>query len=386
VPPTTPPPASSAAARRLFIDWLRGVAVLVMILWHAIDSWTVLDGRETRAFHFIIFLAGWAAPMFLFLAGVSLPLAGTARMGRGLDRRSASRTLQRRGWEVFLIAHLFRFQSFLLNPNGSWNGLLKPDILNILGLGIVAASYAWGRASSTRALAWWLVAPAVVIAAVITPLAPTWWWPSLLHPRFEGYIRVVNNNAVFSLFPAVAYLLAGTFVGALIAGHGPRDRAFYVRAAVWGGALFTVAGVVALVPWPRAIGFWTGPMSIVTWRVGTMVLMLVVAWRWLLDRTVSSSHWLLVFGRTSLFVYWVHVELAYGNLSYPLHHDLRLPWAVTAYVLFTAGMLWLARRWSGRRSGQPLVPAHMRADLAACESLRSTRPTAGRPSWTTAPE
>ena len=46
---------------------------------------------------------------------------------------------------------------------------------------------------------------------------------------------------------------------------------------LWGAALFAVAGLTALAPWPQAVGFWTGPMAIVTWRVGTMTLILVGA-------------------------------------------------------------------------------------------------------------
>ncbi|HWB29325.1 MAG TPA: acyltransferase family protein [Vicinamibacterales bacterium] len=357
-----PAPATRARAvsRRAYIDWLRGVAVLIMIMWHSIDSWTLTTGRDSFAFQAVIFLAGWAAPLFLFLAGVSVPLAGGARMARGFDRRAASRLIQRRGWEVFALAHLFRLQSFLLNPHAKWNGLLKPDILNILGLSIVYAAFAWGRARTMRALAWWLIAPAVIIAGVLTPLAPTWWWPTLLHPRLEGYIRVVNNNAVFSLFPTAAYLLAGTFAGALIAAHDDRDSRFQRQMAIWGAALFAAAGLTTLVPWPEAVSFWTGPMAIVTWRVGTMTLMMTLSWRWLLHRQTSAADPLIVFGRTSLFVYWVHVELAYGNISYPLHHALRLPWSVLAYAALTAGMLWLARAWMRRPAG-PIVPVHMTA-------------------------
>ncbi len=353
------PALARPPARRAYIDWLRGIAVLIMIMWHSIDSWTLTSGRDSFAFKTVIFLAGWAAPLFLFLAGVSVPLAGAARLARGAERRAVSRALQRRGWEVFVLAHLFRLQSFLLNPHAKWSGLLKPDILNILGLTLVFAAFAWGRARTTRELAWWLLAPAVLVAGVLTPLAPTWWWPTLLHPRLEGYIRVVNNNAVFGLFPTAAYLLVGTFVGAMTAAHDDRDRGFQARMARWGGALFAV-GLAALVPWPRAVSFWTGPIAIVAWRVGTMMLLMTLSWRWLLDRQTSTSDPLIVFGRTSLFVYWVHVELAYGNISYPLHHALSLPWSVLAYAALTAGMLWLARLWMRRPSG-PIVPVHMTA-------------------------
>ena len=44
------------------------------------------------------------------------------------------------------------------------------------------------------------------------------------------------------------------------------------------------------------------------------------------------------FGRRSLFVYWIHVELVYGYATWPIHGRLPL-WGVgLAYVAFTALM------------------------------------------------
>jgi uncharacterized membrane protein len=360
---------AAAPTRRLYIDWLRGVAVLFMILWHSVDSWTRLDDRASAAFSVVVFFAGWAAPLFLFLAGVSLPLAGVARMARGADRQAASRALQRRGWQVFVIAHLFRFQSFVLNPNASWNGLLKPDILNILGLGLVLAAVGWGRATSRRALILWLGVPAAVVALVLTPLAPTWWWPTLLPDRLEGYIRIVNGNAVFALFPGVAYLLAGASAGTLAAQHAENDGRFQGQTALWGAVLFALGGGAMFVRWPPAVSFWVSAPAVVIWRVGTMALALSFAWRWLLHRRMASSNALLVFGRTSLFVYWVHVELAYGNLSYPLHHALPLRWSLPACAVLTAVMLGAAHWWLRHRPRRPLVPPHMRASWRSSTGL-----------------
>ena len=44
------------------------------------------------------------------------------------------------------------------------------------------------------------------------------------------------------------------------------------------------------------------------------------------------------FGRASLFVYWIHVELAYGVLSGPWHKSLTLGQAFVAYVLFSVAL------------------------------------------------
>jgi hypothetical protein len=265
----------------------------------------------------------------------------------------------RRGWQVFLIAHLFRLQSFLLNPNASWNSLFKPDILNILGLGLMAGAIVWGRARSTTARVWWLLLPAVLVAVVLTPWAPTWWWPSQLHPRLEGYIRIVNGNAVFSLFPAVAYVLAGVFTGSLLVeSPGRSEAAFHRRGLIVGLVLLAATLGSGAVPMSADLRQWMAPSIIVGLRIGAMLVLMAAAWWMLRNRTLSASDPMMVLGRNSLLVYWVHVELSYGNFSFPLHRTLSVGWALTGYALMTLAMYMLALWWS-RRAAAPLVPAHM---------------------------
>lgn len=344
--------------RRLYIDWLRGLAVMLMIMWHSIDAWTLQDGRATIAFAVITFLAGWVAPMFLFLAGVAVPFAGATRVARGASPRAAGRMLQRRGWQVFLIAHLFRLQSFLLNPNGTWSSLLKPDILNVLGLGLVVAAFLWGRARSVRALGWQLTALSAFVVFVLTPWSRMWWWPTLLHPRLEAYIRPVGNFGQFTLFPTVAYLLMGTVAGAIAQRASADDVRGHVRMAV--GGLTVLAAGVALVPVATWWTSWGDSPALFTCRVGTMIAMIPGAWLLVGRRTGERWSPLVVFGQTSLFVYWVHVELVYGVFSYPIKHALPLAWSFPAYLAFLGFMFWCATLWRRRPAG-PLIPAHMQA-------------------------
>ena len=49
------------------------------------------------------------------------------------------------------------------------------------------------------------------------------------------------------------------------------------------------------------------------------------------------------FGRASLFVYWIHVEMVYGFFSRPIRRSLSLEVALVAYVLFTVFLLALVR-------------------------------------------
>ena len=55
-----------------FLDWMRGLAVLVMIQCHTFNSFTRLDLRETGSYVMTQFIGGMAAPLFLFMAGMTM--------------------------------------------------------------------------------------------------------------------------------------------------------------------------------------------------------------------------------------------------------------------------------------------------------------------------
>ena len=79
------------------IDWARGLAVLVMILAHVTDAWTRTSERSTLIFRNLTVLGGFAAPLFLWLAGQSIVLAGEAMRRQGHDRGGTWPRLVQRG-------------------------------------------------------------------------------------------------------------------------------------------------------------------------------------------------------------------------------------------------------------------------------------------------
>ncbi len=338
--------------RRAYIDWLRGLAVLIMMEWHAVDAWTSTGVRGSEAFRIAALVGGWAAPLFLFLAGVAVPLAGAAKIRRsGVDRRTAAFELQVRGWQVFGLAHLFRFQSFLFDLGASWSSLFKPDILNILGLGLVATAFTWGRATTRRRQFLFLLIPAAAVV-LMTPWSRLWSWPADLYPRLEAYIRPVGNLGVFTLLPWIAFVFVGAYVGEFLAGdrNEKRDRAFHLRLALVGMSIAAAGLVGQYLPAPFAPSeFWTTSLSFFLIRAGVMTAALSAAWLWM--QRPSRDHWspLVLFGRKSLFVYWVHVALAYGAFTAPLHRALPLGWSLAAFGVLTLLMLGLAAWWERRQ-------------------------------------
>jgi hypothetical protein len=124
--------AQSAERRAAYIDWTRGIAVLLMIEAHTLDAWTLPSSRGSTAFAYATMAAGFAAPLFLWLAGLAIPLAAASALRRGASRRAAAEHVCKRGLEIFILAFLFRLQAFTLTPGAHPITLFRVDILNIM--------------------------------------------------------------------------------------------------------------------------------------------------------------------------------------------------------------------------------------------------------------
>jgi uncharacterized membrane protein len=333
----------SLGARRGYIDWLRGISVVIMIEAHTLDAWTRLDARHNSAYGWAMIVGGFAAPGFLFLAGIALALAAGSCLRRGRTPADAAALARRRGLHIFGLAFLFRLQSWLISGGDPVQVLLKVDILNIMGLSMLAAALLWGlgRARWDR-LAWMILA--TVAVAMVTPLVRATPLLAPLPDPIEWYVRPIPGRGTFTLFPWAGFLLAGGAVGiALDAARTPdADRRLNVILALLGAAA-VVAGYATsfLPPIYRESSFWTTSPTFFFLRVGILILSLPVAYAW--NAAWSGRSVLQEFGRASLFVYWIHVELAYGVLSGPIHKSLTLGQAFTAYALFTIALFGAAK-------------------------------------------
>ena len=141
--------------RRAYIDWARGLAVLVMIEAHTFDAWTRPASRHGAAWGYLGVLAGFAAPAFLWLAGVGVALSAAATARRSGSRARAVDMVCRRGLEIFILAFLFRLQAFIVSPGSHPVTLFRVDILNIMGPAMVVAGIVWGsiEAPASQAVA-----------------------------------------------------------------------------------------------------------------------------------------------------------------------------------------------------------------------------------------
>jgi hypothetical protein len=251
--------------------------------------------------------------------------------------------LVRRGLEIFALAFIFRAQSFIVSPGNPLVSLLRVDILNIMGPSMAAAALLWWLGRGPR-MAVVLFGTVATVIALVTPLVRTASGLVFLPPAVQWYISPSGNHSTFTLFPWSGFVFAGAAGGVLLARTRPgEDGRTLTRLALVGGVVAVASYYAATLPSIYAASsFWTTSPTYFGLRVGLLMVCLAA----MFVATPAAALFpgafevLARFGRHSLFVYWVHVELVYGYATAWIHHQLPLWLNAIVYVAFVAFMFW----------------------------------------------
>jgi uncharacterized membrane protein len=309
-----------------------------MVGAHVTDAWTRVDDRSRDLYGLTVFVAGLAAPLFLFLAGLTLTMAASAR-AETMGHAAAASVARWRALQIFALAFLFRLQAQLLGWGPLMN-LFKVDILNIMGLAMLAAALIWsGSADRTTRITVFALATAAV--AMSTPIVRDSTWLAALPDPIEAYVRPLAGRTNFAWFPWAGYLLGGAIAGELIVAASPAEKERRLQWAFLAAGVAGMAAGYALSFRPSIYAdanFWTSSPTFFFIRLGFNTLLLPVAW-WM----VRSHGVIATLGRSSLFVYWIHVEMAYGMISLPLRRALPLELSLLGTVLLCGLLYWIVR-------------------------------------------
>jgi len=332
-----------------------------MVGAHVTDAWTRSGDRQGTLYMYTVFVAGLAAPLFLFLAGLTISMAASARAS-SLGHAAAGAMARLRGLQVFALAFLFRLQSQLLGW-GALSNFLKVDILNVMGLAMIAAALLWSL-SANRSVRIALFALATVAVTMSTPLVREAGALAILPDPIEAYIRPLPGRTNFAWFPWAGFLLAGAIAGDLVraAGTEREDRRLQLGLLIAGALGIGLGYAASFQPSIYAVAnFWTSSPTFFFIRLGICTVLVPIAWS--VDRFhgFARRQWSSYFsspdvpgrvittlGRSSLFVYWIHVEMAYGGIAKPLKRALSLEISLLATASLCA-LLYLIVQWKDRK-------------------------------------
>ena len=342
-------PGSGARSRLAYLDGLRGVALVLMVVNHTARWWIESHMTWTR-YGLIYVTLTLAAPIFLFLVGFCLPLAQTPQ-SEGFG--ALARRFVPRGARIVAAGLLLNLLVFSDEP------VLSGGVLQTIGLAVIAMvpamwllRFAWG--------AWALLAVAVAGYAGFV-LA------------FGFLTRFVAQHSLIGLmlfydfppWPWLSLVLIGLVLGTTwLRAHrrDPREGGRYLAALALVGAALVLAFFVH--DWwrdtPMRFGtrrdfilnrHWTPRGAALLWVLGMVSLMLAGAyvvwerWRWRLRP-------LIVLGQTALFLYFIHQVIAYtlvkGRLGWHFDDWPRF-WAANAvFMVALLGLGWAWQEIKGR--------------------------------------
>jgi uncharacterized membrane protein len=360
-------PTQVAGTTRLaYIDWVRGLACVLMFQTHCYDSWLSPEARQSRFFMYSQLGGTFPAPLFLFLAGISFALITEKLWQKNLPPGRIARTTIWRGAEIFGYGLLFRLQEYIV----SWgwapkSDLLRVDVLNTIGLSmmllgvmcwLVGAVQSRGGPFHRQALILTAVGTALLISLVTPPLWTTW-RPTWLPWPLESYVDGVHNlgvpqSGIFPVFPWTAFAFAGLALGFIL--QSPWARAQEARTFLAVG--LAGGGLIEFARWldaqPRQFyavqDYWHTSPSFFVIRVGMLLVILSAGYVWC---RWGAGQWpagqwgfspLIQLGQASLLVYWVHIEFVYGRVSILPKRRMGIGGASVGLLLISLAMVALA--------------------------------------------
>ena len=357
-------------SRLAYIDWMRGLACVLMFQTHCYDSWLGGSARQSRFFMYSQLGGTFPAPLFLFLAGMSFALVTDKLLRKNLLPAEIASSTIRRGAEIFGFGLLLRLQEYVI----AWgwapkSDLLRVDILNTIGLSMMLMGvmcwlvlHMWGQPPSAvrpgearqpSPLPLILAASATaLLISLLTPLLWTTWRPTWLPWPLESYINGVHNLGtpqawLFPIFPWTGFAFAGLAVGFILQSDWMRTRQAQVFLSCGAAGLLLIALSRWLDAWPHQIypiyDYWHTSPEFFLIRVGMLMVILTASYAWC---RWGAAQWgfspIIQLGQASLLVYWVHIEFVYGRVSILPKRAQTIGTATAGLVVITLAMIALA--------------------------------------------
>jgi uncharacterized membrane protein len=366
-PPDRPLPSAGAvpARRYAFVDLMRGVALIVMIETHVVNSYLPLAARRDSFFFWLSFVNGLVAPAFLFVSGFSAYLQASRQWESWISLRPPFWKHMRRLGFILLIAYYTHLQHFALsryldaaNP-GIWKASLRVDILQCIVASLLIVDVLILVLRTPRRFV-----GAAAAAAIAISLASPWIWAQDFTGKAPLALALFLNPhgaSLFPLFPWACFVLAGAVMCDLfLRWFDGRREAMWARFAGLLGCGMIAAGLLPRYLPLHSSGqldyFRTSPWYVML-RLGCVLLLCALIYE--AERLRKwAPQWVRMAGQESRLVYGVHLWLLYAvlrgkHVSPFLGLQLGYAGCFGLSIGIIVFMLWLAVHWRRLKQNHP---------------------------------
>lgn len=353
-------------SRLVFIDLLRGLAILAMVETHVFNAFLDTANRSKEWFNHLNYYNGLVAPSFLFVSGWVFIKASQRKVD---DFRSFGPAFRKQLWriaQIWILGYCLHFPKYSYSivrhwtSEEDWQRFYTVDILHCIAVGLLVLLFA--RILFVRPLCFegflWMGSAVVVL---ITP----WVWelrlPDFAPVPLAGYFQE-GVHSYFPLFPWLGFFGIGAALGQRYVRYEEAGKEHQFFAGLGTASILLIAAG----HWLHLFHFqiYYGSSNVRAqphfWamRLGYL-LALAVFCRLLQHIGIEGKNWLQLVSRESLMVYVVHLFLIY---RFPLRQGtlydvLGQSMSTEQCVIMSLGMIFLmillAKIWSWMKYRHP---------------------------------
>ncbi len=229
------------------IDFLRGFAVFIMLIFHFANLFVIRSVLEPITI--IHFLGIVGAPIFLMIVGISVVLSTTNRRNKGESEEEIKSHIIKRGLVIIILHFILSPTVFGLQSVWAWG------ILSLIGISIIISYFL--EKYSDRTI--WLCAIVVIILSPILRVLLDYQADSALYFDYNyltiigykspwdifAFIRGVLVTPGFPIFPHIFFVIVGVWVGKSILKHATNqeDNSFFKKFIIL-GIVFIIGGLI----------------------------------------------------------------------------------------------------------------------------------------------
>ena len=303
-------------SRLIFVDLLRGWALLVMFEVHVFNSMLSPALKNTPWFGMLDFINGLVAPSFLFISGFAFNLSTK-------DKLDELRGFGPKFWKkigrialIFLAGyslHLPILSLRRLTHFYSYDVILRfynVDILQCIAAGLLIMFVLRILISSEKVYLY-VLSTAAVLVFILSPFTWSIDFAKHIPVALADYFNAMHGS-FFPLFPWLGFLLAGGAAAKLYLKFKENDREQkYILWITISGLAAALAGqffLSGIFPeWYRMIR--PHPVFSIE-RLGYVLFLLGLMWYYAYYRKTEKT-FVIDIGRESLLVYWLHLQIIY---------------------------------------------------------------------------
>ena len=265
-------------------------------------------------------------PLFMFISGVAIPYAITAKVEQGAKRKLLFRKIFKRGIILVLLGILYNGAL----KNG-FSNLRFASVLAQIGLGyLFAATIVLYTKSFQTRLAWLIgILSGIAILQLFVPvpgygaglLSPeggmnAWLDQMFLPGRLYG--GTFDPEGLLCIISAITVTLMGALAGSILRDGEPASKQKAATLAIAGAALVTVALILSPF-YPIIKAAWTVPFNLLTAGISSLLLSLFYFTIDVKDWTKGIASYKILFfkviGMNSITIYLAVDIINFGQIS-----------------------------------------------------------------------